>query len=899
MVDPISIGELSLACLGIAVKLGQLINQLRHAPDELLALSNETCDLRNVLETVRKTLATPHQYEVVGVAPQLFLANIRFEELDRIVSRLGQMGSWSDNWNIGVWERLLWKKEKSKIVKLQQQLREIRTNISLALEANSMSACFKIGVDLQDFVRQTSTFQKGHGEALRGHKTGMDEIMERQRETNYLLEALVQAMPQLSTESKVPGSSSPGQATLVEPDEDVGEVNRSGHGRNDSSSSYDSAESGSSELTVTKSNALDEEKANGVIAIPVTSSNFNPNACWSDCACDCHKRQTYRTPQFLADLAGRLSIGYNGSMFLRRQCNLSTCHMRSAAAPQMMYFFPTWFLKQAISLSMISNTMTPHLSLKIRRVVPEMSQLFRLARYGDVSGVQQLFSGQQASPDDVHVLGGWTALHFAVDHGSVELCRLLLEQGADANWEDGIGSTPVEYARRNILMPRVCARAAEVYSVVIAKASHLQERYFSQLHELILDLKEGDVEEEILAHPSTMHARDIYGWTPLHWASRRGDVTNTALLLKHGADPFMKTLDDQCNPVHLAARGNSPGVIRICLAHTYKGRRLDIDDWDHRARTALRIGSSNNCVAAAALLIELGSEVDNADRQNETSLLSCVYENAHDSIPVIIKAGASPKAFTKSGNSILHFAANESDLTTLALLTNAQLEDVDIGMISMDGFTARELAASRIGAPPGFLEAFDRLIASIEEATARAEVPSLEPTEEKAMEAGLSPKRARFADDEKLGSSDSRPSSGDSKASNESNEAFQEPPSRASTIMSDAESFKSFEEMIWHEAEMRGLRDIEEADWESGDDEQGGERDERRTRTFHEQPLRRNISEDDDENDDDVTTINASSIDHLSVEERLAVRGFDKPAQADLERITSGPFAPVRRVNTT
>ena len=45
---------------------------------------------------------------------------------------------------------------------------------------------------------------------------------------------------------------------------------------------------------------------------------------------------------------------------------------------------------------------TPALNLKVRRVVSEMSELFRLSRFGDVQGVQTLFSAQEASPDDVN-----------------------------------------------------------------------------------------------------------------------------------------------------------------------------------------------------------------------------------------------------------------------------------------------------------------------------------------------------------------------------------------------------------------------------------------------------------------------------------------------------------------
>ncbi|KAL9606853.1 MAG: hypothetical protein Q9204_009439, partial [Flavoplaca sp. TL-2023a] len=226
---------------------------------------------------------------------------------------------------------------------------------------------------------------------------------------------------------------------------------------------------------------------------------------------------------------------------------------------------------------------TPALNLKVRRVVSEMSGLFRLSRFGDVQGVQTLFSAQEASPDDVNPIGGWTALHvslgppslmratmssgiwlrppgravFAVDHGSVDFCRFLIQQGADPNWEDSTGMSPIEVARRNILQPRVCPQAAEIYGVLIPKADNLLERHFSHLHEIILGLTAGEIEDEIKSNPTSIETTDIYGWTPLHWAVRRNDAEAVQVLLRFGANPFTETGDDHASPLHLASRADS------------------------------------------------------------------------------------------------------------------------------------------------------------------------------------------------------------------------------------------------------------------------------------------------------------------------------------------------------
>lgn len=137
MVEVIGCVSVAETALRLAVKLGRLIKDLKAAPDQLLALSNEICSLKVALDSVRHALSGElHTRPVPGIEPLLFQTSIRFEEVEKVVSRLGQLGPYGSKWNIRTWERFVWHREKDRVATLQANLRELRNNITLALSAS-------------------------------------------------------------------------------------------------------------------------------------------------------------------------------------------------------------------------------------------------------------------------------------------------------------------------------------------------------------------------------------------------------------------------------------------------------------------------------------------------------------------------------------------------------------------------------------------------------------------------------------------------------------------------------------------------------------------------------------------------------------------------------------------
>ena len=158
---------------------------------------------------------------------------------------------------------------------------------------------------------------------------------------------------------------------------------------------------------------------------------------------------------------------------------------------------------------------------------------------------------------------------------------------------------------------------------------------------------------------------------------------------------------------------NSVSCIQQLLAHRSGNQVVDLNFRDFYGNTPLRCAGEENCAAALALLIQAGADLNLTSRSDEPPLWSAIYNNSHEAIMQLINSGADVRKKTKYGDTLLHFAAQQSDLKTLALLTRARLRGVEIEATNSDGLTAKQLAEAKIGAPQGFIRGFEHLLESL------------------------------------------------------------------------------------------------------------------------------------------------------------------------------------------
>lgn len=140
--------------------------------------------------------------------------------------------------------------------------------------------------------------------------------------------------------------------------------------------------------------------------------------------------------------------------------------------------------------------------------------------------------------------------------------------------------------------------------------------------------------------------------TPLHWATRQGQLTNAHRLITEGADPTLK--DGQgFNALHLAVHSSQPMLV---LYYLFLGR-LDIDAADTiGGHTALMWAAYQGQPLTCSLLLQFGANVHATDATGLTPLHWAVVRGHKGCIRKVLEYGGDPlHAKDTNGKSVMDF----------------------------------------------------------------------------------------------------------------------------------------------------------------------------------------------------------------------------------------------------
>lgn len=131
-----------------------------------------------------------------------------------------------------------------------------------------------------------------------------------------------------------------------------------------------------------------------------------------------------------------------------------------------------------------------------------------------------------------------SALLWACSLRAADCAKTLLDHGANPNFTDPVGGTP--------LFAASFAGDLDVVAALLSKAADPGARDADGATALMAAAKAGhaDVVRRLAAHGADPGAVDSRGRTALHWSMTQGDHAETVeLLLKLGTDPAVQSAD--------------------------------------------------------------------------------------------------------------------------------------------------------------------------------------------------------------------------------------------------------------------------------------------------------------------------------------------------------------------
>lgn len=239
----------------------------------------------------------------------------------------------------------------------------------------------------------------------------------------------------------------------------------------------------------------------------------------------------------------------------------------------------------------------------------ELTALVFAARQGHLDAVRVLV---EAGADiNARAADGQTALTLSINNGHFDISRYLIEADADVNVQDAQGFTPLYYA--------VEARNMEV-------APGFPWMVTEDTLPLMKQLLDAGADPNLEIHSVTrarMHEGTplvLYS-TALARAAFSGDLESTKLLLEHGADPHIKSKENESVLSLAAGSGFIMGyhkwrpiterleLIKI-LVDDYG---LDVNEYDNYGLTPLMMAANLGDVEVIKYLIEKGARLDDHD----------------------------------------------------------------------------------------------------------------------------------------------------------------------------------------------------------------------------------------------------------------------------------------------
>ncbi|XP_035912923.1 serine/threonine-protein phosphatase 6 regulatory ankyrin repeat subunit B isoform X2 [Anopheles stephensi] len=237
---------------------------------------------------------------------------------------------------------------------------------------------------------------------------------------------------------------------------------------------------------------------------------------------------------------------------------------------------------------------------------------------------------------DILTLRKQTPLHLAAASGQMNVCKLLLELGANIDATDDVGQKPIHVAAQN---------------------------NYSEVAKLFLQ-----------QHPNLVMATSKDGNTCAHIAAMQGSVKVIEELMKFDRNGVISTRNKltDSTPLQLAAEGGHADVVKVLVR-----AGASCTDENKSGFTAVHLAAKNGHGQVLEVMRSTNSLRVSSKKLGLTPLHVAAYYGQADTVrELLINVPATVKSDSPSGSSLVPELGNESGLTPLHLAAYSGNENV-------------------------------------------------------------------------------------------------------------------------------------------------------------------------------------------------------------------------------
>jgi ankyrin repeat protein len=253
----------------------------------------------------------------------------------------------------------------------------------------------------------------------------------------------------------------------------------------------------------------------------------------------------------------------------------------------------------------------------------------------------------------------FTPLHTAAFRGRLELAKVLLGHGANANAVSEGGETPLHLVSRGEYDSQ--EHGVSIARLLLEHCVDLdaQTKYHQTALHFAAFYGRPEITQLLLDHGANPNAEDELGSTPLQsvsggkYDSQEYGVSVARLLLEHGADVNPRT--KVSTPLHSAAFYGRLALAQVLLDHGANANA--VSEWGETPLHLLSRGeydSQEHGVNIARLLLERCVDLDAQTKSHETALhLTAIYGRP-EITQLLLDHGANPNTENEQGDTPLH-----------------------------------------------------------------------------------------------------------------------------------------------------------------------------------------------------------------------------------------------------